>query len=123
MPLKVSGAWHSPLIRGAEDEFREHLAAIPFNPPSLPVVFNVTAYTEDDPKRIRANMLDQLCSPVRWYDSIRKMVDEGVENFVEVGPGNVLSGLTKRIVPGDFQGKIYPVNDMKSLELFLKDGI
>ena len=68
-------------------------------------------------------MLDQLCRPVKWYDSMIRMLDEGVETFVEVGPGNVLSGLLKRIVPEGFSGKIVPVNSMKSLELFFKDGI
>jgi len=123
MPLKVSGAWHSPLIRGAEDEFDECLAQCVFSIPATPVIFNVSAAVETDPVRIRKNMLNQLCSPVRWYDSMIKMIDDGVENFVEVGPGNVLSGLMKRIVPEGFSGKIYPLNTMKSLELFFKDGI
>ncbi len=123
MPLKVSGAWHSPLIRGAEEEFRMSLDACPFKTPSLPVVFNVSADVEEDPEKIRQNMLKQLCSPVRWYDSMVRMIDEGVETFVEVGPGNVLSGLLKRIVPQGFSGKIVTVNTMKSLELFFKDGI
>lgn len=123
MSLKVSGAWHSPLIRGAEEEFGEHLAEGSFAAPILPVIFNVSADDENDPVKIRSNMLDQLCNPVRWYDSMIKMIDKGVENFVEVGPGNVLSGLMKRIVPEGFSGKIYTVNTMKSLELFFKDGI
>jgi len=123
MGLKVSGAWHSPLIRGAEDEFEERLAECAFSIPVTPVIFNVSADVETDPMKIRKNMLDQLCSPVRWYDSMIKMIDEGVENFVEVGPGNVLSGLMKRVVPEGFSGKIYPLNTMKSLELFFKDGI
>ena len=123
MPLKVSGAWHSPLVQGAEQEFKEYLDAFTFSAPARPVVFNVSAQTENDPARIRENMLNQLCSPVKWYDSIGKILEDGVENLVEVGPGNVLSGLNKRIVPEGFEGKIYTVNSMKSLELFFKDGI
>ena len=123
MPLKVSGAWHSPLIRGAVEEFGTVLDACPFQAPSVPVVFNVTADVENNSGKIRVLMLDQLCSPVKWYDSMIRMLDDGVETFVEVGPGNVLSGLLKRIVPEGFPGKIVPVNSMKSLELFFKDGI
>ncbi len=123
MPLKVSGAWHSPLIQGAKEEFGACLSACPFQTPAVNVVFNVSADVENDPEKIRIRMLDQLCRPVKWYDSMIRMLDEGVETFVEVGPGNVLSGLLKRIVPEGFSGKIVPVNSMKSLELFFKDGI
>ena len=123
MPLKVSGAWHSPLIKGAEEEFRDFLNTVTFSSPSWPVVFNVSADAATGTETIRGNMVEQLCSPVRWYESMMKMVAEGVEHFVEIGPGNVLSGLMKRIVPEDFSGKIYTVNSMKSLELFFKDGI
>ncbi len=123
MPLKVSGAWHSPLIRGAEEEFRNFLSECSFNKPAVPVIFNVSADVEDDPEKIRDHMVKQLCSPVRWYDSMVKMMSEGVENVVEIGPGNVLSGLMKKTVPEGFSGKILALNSMKSLELFFKDGI
>jgi len=123
IPLKVSGAWHSPLIKGAEDKFGEVLNTCPFEKPARQIIFNVSAMGADTSEDMRTNMLNQLCSPVRWYESMQHMINEGVEQFVEVGPGNVLSGLLKKILPGDFPGKIYAVNTMKSLELFFKDGI
>jgi len=101
VPLKVSGAWHSPLIAGAESEFREFLETFEFNAPEIPVIHNVTAARESDPAVIRALMARQLCSPVRWYDTVRRMVDEGVEVMAEIGPGKVLAGLARKIVPRD----------------------
>lgn len=123
IPLKVSGAWHSPLIKGAVGEFEQFLKEIPFNKPSVPIVFNVSAEFENDPEKIRSLMLGQLCSPVKWYDSMNRLINENVDLYIETGPGNVLSGLMKRIATRDFSGKILNVNSMKSLELFFKDGI
>ncbi len=123
IPLKVSGAWHSPLMKGAEDEFKEFLSSAKFNTPVKPVVFNVSADIEDDTEQIKNNMVQQLCSPVRWYDSVNKMIENGIENFVEIGPGNVLSGLVKKIVPNDKKYFFFNINDIKSLEFFLKSVI
>ena len=121
IPLKVSGAWHSELIRGAEEEFKAYLDATPFNAPEKSILFNVTADSSDDPVEIKDIMGRQLCSPVRWYDIIKKMMDENVEVFVEVGPGRVLAGMLKKILPGDYPAKTYNVANMKQLEIFLKD--
>jgi [acyl-carrier-protein] S-malonyltransferase len=121
IPLKVSGAWHSELIKGAQDEFRGVIESMHFNPPKHPVVFNVTADCTDDPNEIKSIMARQLCSPVKWYDSVCRLMSENVEVFVEVGPGKVLTGLIKKILPKDYPCKIYPVNSMKQLERFLKD--
>lgn len=121
IPLKVSGAWHSELIKGAEDKFREFIAPFVFNKPGKPVLFNVTADYETDPKEIKSIMAKQLISPVRWYDSMRKLIEENVEVFVEVGPGRVLTGLIRKILPKDYPAKIYSVNNMKSLEQFLTE--
>jgi len=122
IPLKVSGAWHSELIRGAEDKFREFLDPFAFNKPEKPVLFNVTSDYETDPGEIKSIMAKQLISPVRWYDSMRKLIEENVEVFVEVGPGRVLTGLIRKILPKDYPAKIYSVNNMKSLEQFLKEN-
>jgi [acyl-carrier-protein] S-malonyltransferase len=122
IPLKVSGAWHSRLIQGAEAEFREFLETIAFNPPASGVIHNVTAEPMPSPERIRAIMAEQLCSPVRWYDSVRRLMAEGVDVFVEVGPGKVLTGLTRKILPKDYPCTIYSVNDVASLEAFLQDA-
>jgi [acyl-carrier-protein] S-malonyltransferase len=120
IPLKVSGAWHSELIKGAQDEFRNVIESMHFNPPDRPVVFNVTADSAEDPNEIKSIMARQLCSPVKWYDSVCRLMAENVEVFVEVGPGKVLTGLIRKILPKDYPGKIYTVNSMKQLEQFLK---
>jgi [acyl-carrier-protein] S-malonyltransferase len=119
--LKVSGAWHSELIKGADEEFRAFLDTTPFNTPEKSILFNVTADTSNDPDEIKDIMGRQLCSPVRWYDTIKKLMDENVEIFVEVGPGRVLAGLLKKILPGDYPAKTYNVANMKQLEKFLKE--
>jgi [acyl-carrier-protein] S-malonyltransferase len=121
IPLKVSGAWHSTLIQGAQAEFEEFLSRFSFNSPEGSIIFNVTAETEKDPGEIKAIMVRQLCSPVKWYDSMRRLIEDQVEIFVEVGPGRVLSGILKKILPTDFQGKSYNVSNMKQLEKFLNE--
>jgi len=120
IPLKVSGAWHSDLMKGAEAEFGEFLGTVPFRSPESAVVHNVTADTAAKPDEIRSIMARQLCSPVRWYDAMRRLEGDGVEVFVEVGPGKVLSGLLKKILSPDFVGETYNVYDLKSFESFLK---
>jgi [acyl-carrier-protein] S-malonyltransferase len=120
--LKVSGAWHSALIKDAQDDFKGYLETVAFNAPQKSILFNVTAQPSDNPDEIKEIMGRQLCSPVRWYDTMKKLIDEDVEVFVEVGPGRVLAGLLKKILPGDHPGKIYNVGNMKQLEKFLKDN-
>jgi [acyl-carrier-protein] S-malonyltransferase len=120
--LKVSGAWHSALIKDAQDDFKGYLETIPFNSPQKSVLFNVTAHPSDHPDEIKEIMGRQLCNPVRWYDAMNKLIDEDVEVFVEVGPGRVLAGLLKKILPKDHPAKIYNVGNMKQLEKFLKDN-
>ncbi len=117
--LKVSGAMHSELLKGAEEEFKAFLDSVTFNPPDRPVIHNVTADTCDDPVEIKELMVRQLCSPVRWFESVRKMMSEGVTDFVEVGPGKVLAGMMKKTLPADFPATVYNVNSMKTLEHFL----
>ena len=121
IPLKVSGAWHSQLIQGAQDEFKNFIDSIPFNTPQRPTIFNVTADFEKKPADIKSIMARQLCSPVKWYDSICKLMAEHIEIFVEVGPGKVLTGLLKKILPKDYPCQIFNVNDMKALEQFIKE--
>ena len=122
VPLKVSGAWHSALIKDAQDDFKGYIETVPFNSPQKSVLFNVTAQPSDDPDEIKEIMGRQLCSPVRWYDAMNELIDEEVEVFVEVGPGRVLAGLLKKILPRDNSAKIYNVGNMKQLEKFLKDN-
>ena len=120
IPLKVSGAWHSELIRGAEEEFQAFLEGISFQTPTIPIIFNVTAGSESDPKEIKQIMTRQLCSPVRWYDSVCKMQDENVEVFAEVGPKKVLTGMNRKIIPSDYSHETFNVDSMKGIETFLK---
>ena len=96
--LKVSGAFHSPLMAGAAEEFQEALKEVRFKEPLTPVVFNVSAGTEKDPERIRELMARQILSPVRWVETIEFMYHKGVRIFVEAGPKRVLSGLIKKIL-------------------------
>ena len=87
VPLKVSGAWHSELIRGAEKDFQAFLQTMAFHSPVIPVVHNVTADTIDAPEEIRKTMVDQLCSPVRWYETMGKLMDDAVEFSWKWDPG------------------------------------
>ena len=101
VPLPVSGAFHSPLMAFARDGLAETLASLAISSPSCPVVLNVTAAPETDPEAIRARLLEQLTSPVRWAPSVEAMAAMGVSRWVEVGTGAVLSGLVKRTVGRD----------------------
>ena len=122
IPLKVSGAWHSELIKGAEDEFKAALAQIEFNSPQKSVIFNVSADIAGEANEIKDIMGQQLCSPVKWYDSMVKLIGEDMETFVEVGPGRVLAGLLKKILPPDYPAKVYNISNMKQLETFMKEN-
>jgi [acyl-carrier-protein] S-malonyltransferase len=121
IPLKVSGAWHCRLMERGVDEFRQFMEDIPFSAPESTVLFNATAQTETWPEKMKDIMAQQLVSPVRWYDIIRKMMESGVDTFVEVGPKKVLTGLLKKIIPKDYDAKIYQVEDRQSIERFLED--
>ncbi len=96
IPLKVSGAFHSPLMGCVQGDLTEFLASLSFVQPRCPVVTNVTAAPVTDGDALRRGFVEQLVSPVRWHESIARMVAEGVETFVEVGPGNVLTTLGAR---------------------------
>jgi [acyl-carrier-protein] S-malonyltransferase len=121
IPLRVSGAWHSELIKGAEADFEAFVAGVPFAAPHTEVIHNVTAEPASDPDEIRTLMTRQLCSPVRWYDAMRRLAGEDIPVVVEAGPGKVLTGLLNKILPKDSSCRRYVVNDLKSLEAFLED--
>ena len=97
LPLPVGGAFHSPLMEPARAALAEAIAVTRFHAPSCPVYQNVTALPETDPERIKANLLAQLTSPVRWTRTIRRMHADGASEWTELGPGTVLAGLLKRI--------------------------
>ena len=93
LPLPVGGAFHSPLMEPARAELAEGIEKAVFRTPVCPVYQNVTARPSTDPEEIKANLLSQLTSPVRWTQSVKNMVEDGASRFVEVGPGQVLQGL------------------------------
>ena len=100
MPLKVSAAFHSPLMQPAAADFGAALEETRFSRPAFPVVSNVTAQAVEDPGEIRELFVRQLTSPVRWIDCIATMRRMGVTDFVELGPGKVLTGLNRRNARG-----------------------
>jgi [acyl-carrier-protein] S-malonyltransferase len=97
LKLPVGGAFHSPLMESARAEFEQAVAAVTFNNPICPVYQNVTAKAETDALQIKANVVSQLTSPVRWTQSVENMIKDGASAFYEVGPGKVLQGLVKKV--------------------------
>jgi [acyl-carrier-protein] S-malonyltransferase len=97
--LAVAGAFHTPLMQSAVDRLRVALADVPMNPPRIPVISNVEARPhDDDADEIREQLIQQVCSQVRWEDSMRYLLEEQkITQFYELGPGRVLCGLLKRI--------------------------
>lgn len=97
LPLSVGGAFHSPLMEMARVELAKAIEAAPINKPICPVYQNVDAMPHTAPMEIKDNLLKQLTAPVRWTQSIKNMIDDGMTDFVECGPGQVLTGLIGRI--------------------------
>lgn len=97
LPLPVSAPFHTSLMQPAADRLAEQINATVFNPPSIPVVHNVTAQTESSAEKIKALMIEQIYSPVRWVECVNTLSALGVSKTIECGPGKVLSGLNKRI--------------------------
>lgn len=95
--LNVSGAFHSPFMQPAAEELANAIMATKFNKGICPIYQNVTGQSVVDPEIIKKNLIAQLTSPVRWSQSVRNMIANGVTIFVEVGPGNVLQGLIKKV--------------------------
>lgn len=97
IPLNVDGAFHSSLMTEAREEFAQRMAEVSFSAPSHPVISNVTA-EEFSLDTISSLLVEQLTSPVRWEASIRRMEEAGVTKYLEIGPGNTLTGMVRRIV-------------------------
>jgi len=97
IPLAVAGAFHTSIMKPADDQLAEALAGVKITSPEIPVVSNVDADVHSDPEEIRKLLVEQVLQPVRWEDSIQKMLKDGCTEFYEVGPGKVLKGLMKRI--------------------------
>ena len=97
LPLAVSGGFHSPCMTSAREELAAAISATEFHTPRCPIYQNVDAKPHTNPEEIKANLIAQLTSPVRWTQSVRAMLADGAEEFVECGPGNVLQGLISKI--------------------------
>jgi [acyl-carrier-protein] S-malonyltransferase len=97
--LPVGGAFHSPLMEPARQELAEAINDTEFNTPICPVYQNVKAQPVENPDIIKINLIAQLTAPVLWTQTVKAMVDNGATQFVEIGPGKVLSGLVKKIAP------------------------
>lgn len=99
LPLKVGGAFHSPLMESARVELSEAINSTSFNYPVCPIYQNVNAQSVSNPDIIKKNLISQLTSPVRWTQIMQNMIADGATSFIEVGPGTVLQGLVKKVKP------------------------
>ena len=97
LPLPVSAPFHTSLMKPAADNLADMVNAVTFRSPEVPIMHNVHAQNEQDPQAIKALMLEQIYSPVKWVDCVKQLKQSGVSTLVECGPGKVLSGLAKRI--------------------------
>lgn len=111
LPLEVSGPFHSSLMKPASAELKAVLDSLDMHDAEIPVIANVSAEPMEQAAEIKENLIKQLYSPVLWEDSVQKMIDLGVDTFIEIGPGKVLSGLIKKI---NRSVKTYSVSDEES---------
>ncbi len=118
--LEVSAPFHCRLMEPAQEKLRPLLEAMDFSPLKFPLVSNVTARPVTSGEEERGLLVEQVTAPVKWTDSVRFMIDQGVQLFVEVGPGNVLSGLVRKI---ERKVKALPVGDPKGVERLRDMGV
>jgi [acyl-carrier-protein] S-malonyltransferase len=116
--LNVSGAFHSPLMASAREDLARAIGEVRLAAPRVPLVSNVTGKSVRDPGLIRDLLELQLTSPVMWRQSVEHMVGQGIDGLVEIGPGNVLCGLARRIAP---EVKCAASSDPKAIEEFLAE--
>lgn len=114
--LRVSGAFHSPAMQAARDALRSELATVVWHDPDPPVVSNVTAEPVASAERLRVLLAEQVAAPVEWVTSVRRMAAEGIDAYVECGPGAALTGMVRRIIPG---ARTMNVADPESLQATL----
>jgi [acyl-carrier-protein] S-malonyltransferase len=117
VPLPVAGAYHSPLMAGAQPKLQAELAGIKLSAPTVPVISNVIARPHGGPAEISARLVEQVTASVRWEESIRHLLAQGFTRFIELGPGTALSGFMKRI---DKSAQMLNVSDVASLEATVK---
>jgi [acyl-carrier-protein] S-malonyltransferase len=117
IPLDVSGPFHSDLMKPAADKLKEVLDGCSIKDAEIPVISNVTSEVIEDSEEIKKKLIEQLYSPVRFEESIQTLLDLGVDTFIEIGPGKVLSGLVKKV---HRRAKTIAVSDPESIELAVK---
>ncbi|WP_026692528.1 ACP S-malonyltransferase [Peribacillus kribbensis] len=117
IPLVVSGPFHSELMKPAAGSFQQVLDSIQINEAEVPVISNVTSREMTEPGEIKQRLIEQLYSPVLWEDSVHTLLHAGVDTFIEIGPGKVLSGLIKKV---DRKARVFAVSDQDSLEKTLE---
>ena len=113
IPLNVSAPFHCSLMSPAATKMKDKINSVNFKKPTFDVVCNVTSKPENNPEIIKKLLIDQICSTVRWRESIINMNNENINNFIEIGPGKVLSGMVKRTVKNINSFSINSINDMK----------
>jgi [acyl-carrier-protein] S-malonyltransferase len=113
IPLEVSGPFHSSLMKPAAGKLQEVLNGVAIHDAKIPVIANVTAEPVVKKEEISRLLIEQLYSPVRWEESVKTMITLGVDTFIEIGPGKVLSGLVKKI---DRNVRVHAVNDLETLK-------
>lgn len=97
LKLSVGGAFHSPLMQPAADELQAAIMETKFSTPKCPIYQNVNAYPQTDPEAIKMNLVAQLTAPVRWTQTVKNMIADGATEFIELGPGDVLKGLIRKV--------------------------
>lgn len=117
IPLPVAGAYHSPLMASAQPKLAAELAKVHLAATAVPVISNVNALPHGIPSRICERLVEQVCAPVRWEESMRTLLAQGFTRFIELGPGTALSGFMKRI---DKSAQMLNVADAASLEATVK---
>ena len=115
IPLNVSAPFHCSLMSPAATKMKDKINSVNFKKPTFDVVCNVTSKPENNPEIIKKLLIDQICSTVRWRESIINMNNENINNFIEIGPGKVLSGMVKRTVKNINSFSINSINDIKEL--------
>ena len=112
--LPVSAPFHCSLMKNAAEKMKEKISKIDFLEPSPGIISNVTAKEEKDVNKIKPLLVDQIVSRVRWRESVNYMIEKGVYNFLEIGPGKVLSGLVKKINSKVEISNINSIEDIKT---------
>ncbi len=120
IPLNVSAPFHCSLMKPAANKMKEKINLINFVKPEFDIICNVTSKPENNPENIKKLLVEQICSTVRWRESILNMSKEKVTNFIEIGPGKVLSGMVKRTIKDINCFSMNSIDDMKKIDHELK---